>query len=185
MKPLATRAPIPSPADRGPSDGEASTPPDWPKGGGGGFSRAKGADAMLPVCLTPHLGTPTPTDWPPNFPTPTPDWRATHWPPGLTPSVPLPYRLDGQMPPHRPQRVRCTGPLPHFPPSVPLPHRLATKGGLQRFRPTSVWGKGQSDPPLVQLLRKNSACKFCTHKISMGAKKPHPTLPFAPTRPLT
>ena len=65
-EPMATRAPIPSPADRGPSDGEGAKAglhtPDWPKGGGGGFSRAKGADAMLPVCLTPLLGTPTPTD---------------------------------------------------------------------------------------------------------------------------
>ena len=41
----------------------------------------------------------------------------------------------------------------------------------------------QSDPPLVQPLRKNSACKICTHKISIGAKKPPPTLHFAPTRP--
>ena len=57
-----------------------------------------------------------------------------------------------------------------------------TSKGLGRLW---LWGKGQSDPLLVQLLRKNSACKFCTHKISMGAKKPPPTLPFAPTRPLT
>jgi len=39
----------------------------WQRGGEG-FSRAKGADTMLPVCPIPPLGTPTPTDWPPTLP---------------------------------------------------------------------------------------------------------------------
>ena len=40
----------------------------WPPAGEGGFSRAKGADTMWPVCPIPPLGTPTPTDWPPTHP---------------------------------------------------------------------------------------------------------------------
>jgi len=100
-------------------------------------------------------------------------------------------RPDGQSEGTRAYGTRETNPpLPFGRYRRPLSHRLpdfltgpkeASKG-LGRLR---LWGKGQSDPPLVQLLRKISACKFCTHKISMGAKKPHPTLPFAPTRPLT
>ena len=46
---------------------EASPLPDWPKGGGGGFSRAKGADPPAPVRTGTPLGTPLappPTGWP-------------------------------------------------------------------------------------------------------------------------
>ena len=86
---------------------EASTPTDWPKGlpdwphtghpqhsptprlsgavakgRGRGFSRAKGADTMVPVCPIPPLGPPTPTDLPDWHPTgtglPPPHW---HLPP--------------------------------------------------------------------------------------------------------
>ena len=67
-----------------------------------------------------------------------------------------------------------------FPATLPGRGPKRASKGLGRLR---FWCKVQSDPPLVQLLRKNSACKIYTHKISMGAKKPPPTLHFAPTRP--
>ena len=146
-----------------------------------------------------HLPPPTPTDrlgakggdWPPMGKGASP--RSAFGHKGATglpyfPRPPLwcpyPHRLGAI--PHWPQRHGG-----HWPPTLPLGKgpgpfgggsQKQTSKGLGRLR---LWGKGQSDPLLVQLLRKNSACKNCTHKISMGAKKPHPTLPFAPTRPLT
>ena len=134
--------PLPTPGDRDAFGREASPPPDfrerWPKGGGGGFSRAKGADALLPVCLTPHLGTPIPLPPPtghltyPHLPTLHPTGHL--WPPHRA-KVPRPNWPKGGTGHLRPLTghtgVGCTG-LP----LTPLPTRLShwPQKGLQGFR---------------------------------------------------
>jgi len=125
--------PSPGPPPTGQRDGRGSL---WPHGSsspplpghrtGWGFSRAKGGDALLPVCLTPHLGTPIPLpppiDWsplphfPPTYPT---DWRPPTGQKGGR-AYPLPHYLP-DFPTGWPKGSH-TPPWPPGPyPSVPLP----------------------------------------------------------------
>ena len=120
----------------------------WQRGGEG-FSRAKGADTMLPVCPIPPLGpphTPTPTDlpdWPPTCP---PDW-----PPKGT-GLPLP---TGLLRPFTDWRASPATQLPRLPP----PHRLTghsypTSPGLPSVPTTHTYrldGQRVGDwPPLAK-----------------------------------
>jgi hypothetical protein len=128
-----TGEPSPGPPPTGKRGGRGSL---WPHGSsspplpghrtGWGFSRAKGGDALLPVCLTPHLGTPIPLpppiDWsplphfPPTYPT---DWRPPTGQKGGR-AYPLPHYLP-DFPTGWPKGSH-TPPWPPGPyPSVPLP----------------------------------------------------------------
>ena len=157
--------PLPTPGDRDAFGREASPPPDfrerWPKGGGGGFSRAKGADAMLPALTRPPLGPPYPLP-PPTYPTgpqlppkgtglplptghlpPSPtDWppRPLNFPAPPFGAYPYPHRLGGA-PTHLPD-------FPLLPPDFPqLPQLNEGVGGDVSSSLTTTYGGAPPTPP--------------------------------------
>jgi hypothetical protein len=86
--------------------------------------------SSYPIGRVPSVLPPTPTDWPPNFPTPThpsPDWPLMAPTPGKSPPAKLAKRMYyPPTSPHQPHRGRVHWPTP-YPTTYPT-FPLATKG---------------------------------------------------------